>query len=80
MGMGWKEMKTAQTQAPAVVMDVVRELCGRKFRRENDRKKHKCLEERQKNVCEQRDATQCLQCQRWFRSRGAGCSQMYPGS
>ena len=35
-----RKMNTAQTQAPAVVRDVVCEVCGRKFRRESDRKRH----------------------------------------
>ena len=40
------------------------------FRRESDKLRHKCLDERQKPVCEQRGAKQCSHCQRWFRSRG----------
>ena len=57
------------TQASTVVRDIVCELCSRSFRRESDKQRHKCLDERQKPVCEQRDATQCSQCQRWFSSR-----------
>ena len=63
-----REARTSQ--ASTVVRDVVCELCSRSFRRESDKQRHKCLDERQKPVCEQRGATQCSQCQRWFRSRG----------
>ena len=37
------------------------------FRREGDKKRHKCVLERSKPVSEQSGA---LQCSRWFRSRG----------
>ena len=46
------------------------QLCQRSFRRESDRKRHKCLEERSKPVWEQRGAVQCMTCQQWFRSKG----------
>ena len=46
------------------------EVCSRTFRRESDKKRHKCLAERQKPVSEQRGSVQCLQCKKWFRSRG----------
>ena len=44
--------------------------CGRTFRRNCDRKRHKCLAERAKPVKEQRGALQCSKCQKWFCSRG----------
>ena len=44
--------------------------CLRTFRRESDKKRHKCLAERQKPVSEQRGALQCPACKKWFRSRG----------
>jgi len=50
--------------------EVVCDVCSRKFRRESDRKKHKCLAERRKPISEQRGAVQCQQCHSWFRSRG----------
>ena len=50
-----------------VVRDVVCQVCSRSFRRESDKKRHKCVAERQRPVCEQRGAAQCTQCQRWFR-------------
>ena len=46
------------------------DVCDRTFRRESDKKCHKCISERQKPVCEQRGAAQCPMCKRWFRSRG----------
>ena len=54
----------------AVVRDVVCEVCSRNFRRESDKARHKCVNERRKPISEQQGATQCLQCTRWFRSRG----------
>ena len=45
--------------------------CGRCFRRESDKARHKCIaERRRKLVREQADAVQCEICERWFRSRG----------
>ena len=44
--------------------------CGRSFRREGDRARHKCTAERQRPVCERRGAVQCPTCSRWFRSQG----------
>ena len=40
-------------------------MCGmysRSFRRESDRKRHKCVDERRKRVLEQKGAVQCLKC------------------
>ena len=44
--------------------------CNRCFRRESDKKRHKCLSERAKPIQEQRGAVHCTVCQRWFRSKG----------
>ena len=44
--------------------------CGRNFRRESDKARHKCRSERAKPVREQAGAVQCVRCERWFRSRG----------
>ena len=55
---------------PSVVKTVTCTVCGRSFRRESDRKRHKCLDERRKPVSEQRGAVQCQNCHRWFRSKG----------
>ncbi len=46
------------------------EACGRKFRRESDKKRHKCAEERRKPVREQRGTVQCVTCMKWFLRRG----------
>ena len=42
----------------------------RSFRKESDKKRHKCISERQKPVSEQRGAVQCATCHRCFRSHG----------
>jgi hypothetical protein len=57
------------------------EVCHRRFSRDSDRKRHKCVNERSKPAQEQRGAVQCQTCRRWFRSKGGfGCPQMctYP--
>ena len=46
------------------------EVCSRSFRRDSDRKRHKCTSERSKPVCQQKGAALCQVCQRWFRSKG----------
>ena len=63
-----RESKTVE--ASVAVRDVVCEVCARKFRRESDKKRHKCLAERQKPISEQRGAVRCQQCHSWFRSTG----------
>ena len=45
-------------------------VCIRTFRREGDKKRHKCLSERSKPIAQQQGATRCPMCSRWFRSRG----------
>ena len=62
------EAQVAQSSAAA--REVECEVCSRKFRRESDKKRHKCLSERNKPVSEQRGAAQCQTCRKWFRSRG----------
>ena len=47
--------------------------CGirhRHFRRSCDIARRKCLPERQLPLCQQRGATQCQTCDRWFASKG----------
>ena len=44
--------------------------CLRKFHRERDMKRHKCVAERRKPVHEQQGAVQCPTCKKWFKSRG----------
>jgi hypothetical protein len=46
------------------------EVCHRRFSRDSDRKRHKCVNERSKPAQEQRGAVQCQTCRRWFRSKG----------
>ena len=46
------------------------EVCCREFRRGSDKKRHKCLDERQKPVNGQRGAVQCHVCLKWFKSKG----------
>ena len=59
--------------------DVMCEVCSRSFK-----KRHKCVIEREKPVSEQRGAAQCLQCMKWFKSRGGlalhKCVPSMPGS
>ena len=56
--------------APQPPLLILCQVCRRRFRREGDRKRHKCLAERQKPVCQQRGAAQCPTCHKWFRSKG----------
>ena len=58
--------------------DVVCEVCSRSFRREGDKKRHKYVAEREKPVSERHGAAQCLQCMKWFKSRGDWlCTDVY---
>ena len=50
--------------------DVKCSVCGRCFRRESDKARHKCTAERQRPVQEQEGAVECMMCGRWLRSRG----------
>ena len=50
--------------------EVQNEVCGRKFRRESDKKRHKCVDERRKPLSQQKGAVQCEMFHRWFHSRG----------
>ncbi len=45
-------------------------LCNRRFRREADKKRHKCADERKKPLIQQKGAVKCTSCNRWFGSRG----------
>ena len=59
-----------QRQTRGLSRDVECDECGRCFRREGDKARHKCTAERQQPVWEQRGAVQCTVCRRWFKSRG----------
>ena len=50
--------------------DVKCSMCGRYFRRESDKARHKCTAECQNPVQEQEGAVECLMCGRWLGSRG----------
>ena len=58
------------TCAPVAVRDVMCEVCSRTFRRQSDKARHKCMEERRKPLREQQRAIQCSNCFKWFRSKG----------
>ena len=45
--------------APVAVRDVMYEVCFRTFRRQSDKARHKCMEERRKPIREQQGAIQC---------------------
>ena len=57
-------------------------VCGRGFNR--DLKKHKCKDEREKIIQEQKGAVQCERCYRWFRNKGGltvyKCNQTRPSA
>ena len=46
------------------------QTCSRCFRRESDKKRHKCLDERSKPVHLQKGAIKCMTCNKWFKSKG----------
>ena len=59
LGLEISDNRTATEHLLVAACEVVREVYSRKFRRENDKKRHKCTSEREKPVCEQHGATQC---------------------
>ena len=65
----WRRMYRCFEPEPSTP-NVHCQVCGRYFSRPSDEKRHKCLAERQKPVCNQAGACQCRLCQRWFRSPG----------
>ena len=64
-----RQADTQVAQLLAAAREIKCEVCSRKFRRESDRKRHKCLKERSLPVNEQRGAAQCQSYNRSFRSR-----------
>ena len=46
------------------------EVCSRNFRRQSDKVRHRCVEERKKPIREQQGVSRCSHCFRWFRSKG----------
>ena len=61
-----------QLQSTQANYGVFCDICKRSFRREGDKKRHKCTAERKKPIAEQVGATHCqyLVCSRWFQSKG----------
>ena len=57
-------------RALVAVRDVICEVCSRTFRRQSDKARHKCMKERRKPIRKQQGAMQCLNCFKWFRSKG----------
>ena len=75
------EQQLQQEEELAQPLDrVCCQMCSRTFRRESDKKWHKCVEEWSKPVWEQRGAVQCADCQKWFRSRGGLAVHGRPGT
>ena len=69
--LGMENYREAEVVRKAsIARDVVCEVCSRTFRRESDLKRHKCLAERLKPISKQRGSVQCLQCRKWFLSKG----------
>ena len=70
LGLENNDNRTATECLLMAACEVVCEVCSRKFRRQCDKKRHKCTSEREEPVCKQHGATQCTVCSRCFRSRG----------
>ena len=66
---GVSEYHQTQLQLPRQPKEVECTVCGRQFRRECDKARHKCSQERRRPVREQEGAVRCDVCGRWFRSR-----------
>ena len=64
------ETRQSHRQRATATNDVECEVCGRNFRREGDKKRHKCMNERRKPVSQQKGAVHCVTCCSWFKSRG----------
>ena len=67
----WRE-EVVQSSPPVapVVCSVVCAGCQRLFRRESDRKRHKCSDVRALPIHQQPGAVQCGICNRWFAAAG----------
>ena len=68
-----------QPQTDPQLNRVMCTVCHRSFRRESDKKRHKCLDERSKPISEQKGAVQCSSCLRWFASKGGFSVHRCPG-
>ena len=65
-----ERVSNSQLLARAALPTVQCTVCSRTFCREQDKARHKCIEERLKPVHQQQGALQCAVCERWFRSKG----------
>ena len=63
-------LAAARTTVETRQVPIECEICSRTFRRESDKMRHKCRDERLKPICDQRGAAQCGMCKKWFRSKG----------
>ena len=65
-------------RAQVAVRDVMCEVCSKTFRRQGDKARHKCMEERRKRIRKQQGAIQCSNYFKWFQSKGGlDSSQMF---
>ena len=62
--------QTPHQQRMGMPREVKCDMCGRCFRRECDKARHKCTVERRRPVHEQVGAVFCTVCGKWLRSRG----------
>ena len=54
-----RQAEAQVAQSLTAAREIKCKVCSRKFRRESDRKRHKCLKERSLPVSKQRGAAQC---------------------
>ena len=67
---GLEDLHCQQQQSCARAQrQVLCQICGRNFRREGDKARHKCVSERQIPTWQQGGAVQCPTCNRWFSSQ-----------
>ena len=64
----WRERMG--TCARVGVRDVMCEVCSRTFRRQSDKVRHKCMEERRKPISNNRVQSNVQIVSKWFRSKG----------
>lgn len=65
-----KQHQMQRRVTPGEERQVKCDVCGRLFRRESDKARHKCKSEQEKPISEQTGSVQCQRCKRWFRSKG----------
>ena len=66
----WREVVQFSPPVAPVVCSVVCAGCQRLFRRESDRKTHKCSDVRALSIHQQPGAVRCGICNRWFAAAG----------